>query len=33
MISLREIRRNSEQLADCTARVEQMLMQLTATEG
>jgi len=33
MISLKEIRRNGEQLADCTARVEQMLIQLAASES
>jgi hypothetical protein len=32
MISLDEMRRNSEQLVDCTVRIEQMLMQLAAPE-
>jgi hypothetical protein len=32
MISLEKIRRNSEQLANCAAKVEEMLMQLTAPE-
>jgi hypothetical protein len=32
MISLDEMRRNSEQLVDCTVRIEQMLMQLAAAE-
>jgi hypothetical protein len=32
MISLDEMRRNSEQLVDCTVRIEQMLVQLAAAE-
>ncbi len=32
MISLTEIKRNSEQLVECTVRIEQMLAQLNAVE-
>jgi hypothetical protein len=32
MISINEMKRNSEQLVDCTVRIEQMLMQLAAAE-
>jgi hypothetical protein len=32
MISLNEIRQNSEQLAACTARIEEMLTQLAAAK-
>jgi hypothetical protein len=32
MISLSEIKQNSEQLAECTAKIEQMLAQLTVVE-
>jgi hypothetical protein len=32
MISLDEMKRNSEQLVDCTVRIEQMLMQLAVAQ-
>jgi hypothetical protein len=32
MISINEMKLNSEQLVDCTVRIEQMLMQLAAAE-